>query len=49
VVAVSLTNKLYEHAGDDVNTKKQGYDIAFTADTVGAGGTISGRFYFIQG
>ncbi len=49
VAIEDLPNKLYEHAGDDVNTKKQGYDIAFTADTVGAGGTISGRFYFIQG
>lgn len=49
VAIEDLPNKLYEHAGDDVNTKKQGYDIALTANTVGAGGTISGRFWFIQG
>ena len=49
VAIEDLPKKLYEHGGQDVNTKKQGYDIAFTGVTVGAGGTISGRFWFIQG
>ncbi len=50
VAIEDLPNKLYEHAGHTVNTKKQGYDIAFTAVTVGSAvGTISGRFWFIQG
>ncbi len=46
----NLQNKLYEHAGHDVNTKDPGYDIALTANTVGtAAGTITGRLDFIQG
>jgi len=50
VAIENLPRKLSEHAGDTVITKKQGYDIAFTANTVGSSdGTISGRFYFIQG
>lgn len=42
--------KIYELAGHTLETKKQGYDIALTANTVGSGaGTISVLFQFIQG
>ncbi len=50
VAIEDLPKRLFEHAGHTVNTKKQGYDIAITGVTVGtAAGTITGRFYFIQG
>ena len=49
VAIEDLPKKLYELAGDDVNTKKQGYDIAFTAVIVGDGGTITVRMELVQG
>lgn len=46
----ALDQKIYELAGHTVNTKKQGYDIAFTAIAVGsAAGTITVRLTYIQG
>ena len=45
-----LIKKIYEHAGDDVTDYKAGYDLAFTANTVGSAlGTITIRAIFIQG
>jgi hypothetical protein len=45
-----LENKIYEHAGHTVNTAKQGYDIALTANTVGAAaGTITIIALFLEG
>jgi len=50
VAIEDIQQKLYEHAGQTVNTKESGYDIAFTAIAVGSSvGTISGRIQFIQG
>lgn len=46
----ALTNKLYEHAAETVTDKKEGYDLAWTANTVGSAiGTITTRVYFILG
>ena len=44
-----IQRKLYEHGGQNVNTKFPGYDLALTANTVGAGGTISGIVTLAQG
>ena len=45
-----LEKKIYEHAGHTVNTAKQGYDIALTANTVGAAaGTITIIALFLEG
>ena len=50
VDVANVQKRIYEHAGHTLLTKKIGYDIAFTADTVGSGaGTISGVLYFAQG
>jgi hypothetical protein len=50
VAIEDLGNKIYEHAGHTVNTKKQGYDLALTANIVGsAAGTISVRITYVQG
>lgn len=47
---VNIQRRLYEHGGQNVNTKFAGYDIALTANTVGAAaGTISGIITFAQG
>lgn len=41
---------IYELAGHTLSTKKRGYDIAYTANTVGsAAGTISTLMFFVQG
>ena len=46
----NLQKKIFEHAGHTIATKKRGYDIAITANTVGSGaGTVTVVFYFIQG
>jgi hypothetical protein len=46
----ALDNKLYEHAGKTVSNKKEGYDLALTANTVGsAAGTITTRVEYILG
>lgn len=45
-----MGKKLYEHAGHTLATRKSGYDIAITANTVGSGaGTITVEAEFIQG
>lgn len=50
VDVANLQKKIYEHGGHTIATKKLGYDIALTGDTVGsAAGTISGILWFIQG
>lgn len=53
LTAVAIENvqkKIYELAGHTLTTRKQGYDIALTANTVGsAAGTISVIAEFIQG
>jgi hypothetical protein len=42
--------RIYELAGDTQATKKIGYDIAITANTVGSGaGTIAVTAWFVQG
>lgn len=44
----NLGNKIFEHAGHTILTKKRGYDIAVTATTVGsAAGTVSLEFEFM--
>lgn len=44
------TKRLYEHGGHTIITKKQGYDLALTANTVGsAAGTITVIVEFAQG
>jgi len=50
-VAIDELNKtVYEHAGHTVATKKEGYDLAWTANTVGsAAGTLTTRVSYIQG
>lgn len=51
--AVAIENygrKLYEHAGHDVTTKLESYDLAFTANTVGsAAGTVAVLLLYVQG
>ena len=50
VAHANKTKKLYEHAGDTVDTKQAGYDLALTANTVGtAAGSITVTAQFIQG
>lgn len=45
-----VQKRIYEHAGDTLSTRKLGYDIAFTANTVGSAvGTISIIMDFVQG
>lgn len=45
-----LKKKIYEHAGDTLTTKLEGYDIALTANTVGSiAGDILVIGHFIQG
>jgi len=45
----NITKTIMEHAGDTLSTLAKGYDLAFTANTVGsAAGTISGVAYFVQ-
>jgi hypothetical protein len=46
----SLYKKLYELAGDTIDTRESDYDLAFTANTIGSvAGTISVRLYYIEG
>ncbi len=46
----NLVKKLYEHAGETVVNHKAGYDLAFTANTVGSAiGTVTAVCIFIQG
>ena len=46
----NVQKRIYENAGDTLETKKLMYDIAITAVTVGsAAGTISGYIKFVQG
>lgn len=49
VAIEDLPLRIYELAGDTINDRKQGYDIALTGITVGAGGTITVRIEFVQG
>ena len=53
LAAVDVANvqkRIYELAGHSLSTKKLGYDIVLTANTVGSSaGTISAIFYFVQG
>lgn len=50
VAIENLTKKLYEHAGHTIKTKKGGYDLALTANTIGsAAGTVTVRATFAQG
>ena len=45
-----VQERIYTLAGDTLDTKELGYDIALTANTVGsAAGTISVKFWFVQG
>ncbi len=45
-----VQERIYTLAGDTLDTKEIGYDIALTANTVGsAAGTISAKFIFVQG
>jgi hypothetical protein len=45
-----VQERIYELAGDTLDDKKLGYDIALTANTVGsAAGTISVKAWFVQG
>lgn len=45
-----VQERIYELAGDTLDDKKQGYDIALTANTVGAAaGTVSVKAWFVQG
>lgn len=52
LVSIDLANvrkRIYEHAGQTLATKKLGYDLALTANTIGSGaGTVSGVFYAID-
>lgn len=42
--------RLFEHAGQTIQNKAEGYDIVLTGDTVGsAAGTVSVLFLFAQG
>lgn len=46
----NLYKKLYEHAGDTVDTKDEAYDLVLTANTVGtAAGTVTLRVEYILG
>lgn len=46
----ALNKKVYEHAGDSISDKKEGYDLAWTANTVGAAaGTLVTRVWYILG
>lgn len=51
--AVDVANRakrLYEHGGHTIKTKRQGYDLALTANTVGsAAGTVTVIALFAQG
>lgn len=50
VNVADIQKRIYEHAGHTLSTRIDGYDIAFTAATVGtAAGTITAVFYFAQG
>ncbi len=50
VDVADLVKKIYEHAGDDITDHKAGYDLAFTANTVGsAAGTITAVCILIDG
>ncbi len=50
VAIENLYRKIYEHGGQSVTDYKDGYDLAFTANTVGtAAGTITTRATFIRG
>ncbi len=43
-------DRIYEHAGDTLATRELGYDLALTANTVGAAaGTITVKIKFVQG
>ncbi len=45
-----VRERIYELAGDTLDTKEIGYDIALTANTIGSGvGTISVKAIFVQG
>ena len=45
-----LGKKIYEHAGDTIKTKVEGYDLALTGNTVGsAAGTVTVRVEYILG
>ena len=46
----NIQQKIYELAGDTVQNKEAGYDIAITANTVGSlAGTISGIIEYVHG
>ena len=50
VAIEEFPDKLYVHAGATVATKKEGYDIAWTANTVGSSvGTIITKISYILG
>lgn len=50
VDVADVQKRIFELAGDTLTTLKLGYDIAFTANTVGsAAGTISVLMEFVQG
>lgn len=54
LTAMNIANigskKMYEIAGDTIDTKQQSYTVALTANTVGsAAGTITVRALFLQG
>lgn len=47
---VDAVKRIYEHAGDTLNTRELGYDLALTANVVGAAaGTIVVKIKFVQG
>lgn len=46
----NMARRLYEHAGQTIQNKAEGYDIVLTGDTVGtAAGTVSVIIIFAQG
>lgn len=46
----NIGKRIWELAGDTVNTKEAGYVLALTANTVGsAAGNIAGFFYYLVG
>jgi len=50
VDVANATKQLFEHAGHTLATKKEGYDLALTANTVGTlAGTVTVIATFIQG
>ncbi len=50
VAIENVQQRIYENAGDTLETKKLMYDIAITANTVGSiAGTLSGYIKFVQG